>query len=146
MKYIKLFEEQKEEKKKDASYYRDIYNQADREIRYGCEDGIENFMKKFGLSYYYTEDSYNPPMFGKFPIYSIEMGRNGYISCEYFFAEGCFITELSNTPDDPVLSIVRARVEPGKTTKWHCLRGVTELYVILEGIGSVEVGILGRRW
>jgi len=67
------------------------------------------------------------------------------ISREYFFAEGCFITELSNTPDDPVLSIARARVEPGKTTKWHCLRGVTERYVILEGIGRVEVGNLGPQ-
>jgi len=67
------------------------------------------------------------------------------ISREYFFAEGCFITELSNTLDDPVLSIVRARVAPGKTTKWHCLRGVTERYVILDGIGSVEVGNLGPQ-
>ena len=64
------------------------------------------------------------------------------ISREYFFAEGCFITELSNTPDDPAVSIARARVEPGKTTQWHCLRGVTERYVILEGIGRVEVGNL----
>ena len=67
------------------------------------------------------------------------------ISCEYFFAEGCFITELSNTPDDPGLSIARVRVEPGKTTQWHCLQGVTERYVILEGIGSVEVGNLGPQ-
>lgn len=61
---------------------------------------------------------------------------------EYYFAEGCFITELSNTPDDPQLSIARARVEPGKTTRWHYLRGVSERYVILEGSGRVEVGDL----
>ncbi len=61
------------------------------------------------------------------------------IDREYFFAEGCFITELSNTPNDPEVSIARARVEPGKTTKWHSLEGVTERYVILEGIGRVEV-------
>jgi len=67
------------------------------------------------------------------------------ISREYFFAEGCFITELSNTPDDPAVSIARVRVEPGETTQWHCLRGVTERYVILEGIGSVEVGNLGPQ-
>jgi mannose-6-phosphate isomerase-like protein (cupin superfamily) len=67
------------------------------------------------------------------------------ISREYFFAEGCFITELSNTSDDPALSIARVRVAPGKTTQWHCLRGVTERYVILEGIGSVEVGNLGPQ-
>ncbi len=64
------------------------------------------------------------------------------LSSEYFFAEGCFITELSNSPDDPQLSIARARVEPGKTTKWHYLRGVSERYVILEGIGKVEIGEL----
>ncbi len=67
------------------------------------------------------------------------------ISREYFFAEGCFITELSNTPDDPEVSIARVRVEPEKRTKWHYLRGVTERYVILEGIGSVEVGNLGPQ-
>jgi mannose-6-phosphate isomerase-like protein (cupin superfamily) len=63
-------------------------------------------------------------------------------AAEYFFDEGCFITELSNTTDDLGLSIARARVEPGQTTKWHYLRGVTERYVILEGTGEVEVGDL----
>ena len=63
-------------------------------------------------------------------------------SREYYFDEGCFITELSNTPDDPSVSIARARVEPGVTTKWHYLRDVTERYVILEGAGRVEVGDL----
>lgn len=67
------------------------------------------------------------------------------LSCEYFFAEGCFIIELSNTPDDPEVSIARVRVEPGKTTQWHYLRGVTERYVILEGFASVEVGNLGPQ-
>ena len=52
------------------------------------------------------------------------------------------LTELS---DDPLLSIARVRVEPGKTTQWHCLRGVTERYVILESIGSVEVENLGPQ-
>ena len=63
-------------------------------------------------------------------------------SREYYFDEGCFITELSNTSDDPELSIARARVEPGVTTKWHSLKDTTERYVILEGIGRVEVGNL----
>jgi mannose-6-phosphate isomerase-like protein (cupin superfamily) len=63
-------------------------------------------------------------------------------AAEYFFDEGCFITELSNTTDDLALSIARARVEPGQTTQWHYLRGVTERYVILEGTGKVEVGDL----
>lgn len=61
---------------------------------------------------------------------------------EYFFAEGCFITELSNTADDPAVSIARARLEPGKTTRWHYLRGTAERYVVLQGVGSVEVGDL----
>jgi mannose-6-phosphate isomerase-like protein (cupin superfamily) len=64
------------------------------------------------------------------------------IEQEYFFAEGCFITELSNSSDDPELSIARARVEPGKTTQWHYLQGVTERYFILAGKGKVEVGTL----
>ena len=58
---------------------------------------------------------------------------------EYFFAEGCFITELSNSGDDPEVSIARARLEPGKTTRWHYLRGTTERYVVLQGTGLVEV-------
>ena len=61
---------------------------------------------------------------------------------EYYFNEGCYITELSNTENDPSLSIARARVEPKKTTKWHSLKGITERYVILEGTGKVEVGDL----
>jgi len=64
------------------------------------------------------------------------------LSQEYYFDEGCFITELSNTIDDSEVSIARARVESGVTTKWHYLRGVTERYVILEGVGKVEIGEL----
>lgn len=64
------------------------------------------------------------------------------LSAEYYFAEGCFITELSNSTDDLQVSIARARVEPGKTTKWHYLQGITERYMIIEGTGSVEVGDL----
>jgi mannose-6-phosphate isomerase-like protein (cupin superfamily) len=62
------------------------------------------------------------------------------VNSEYFFAEGCFIIEMSNSPDDPDVSIARARVEPGKTTRWHRLVGICERYVILEGKGRVEVG------
>ncbi len=61
---------------------------------------------------------------------------------EYFFAEGCHIIELSNSPEDPAVSIARARVEPGRTTRWHSLDGTTERYVILAGRGRVEVGEL----
>jgi mannose-6-phosphate isomerase-like protein (cupin superfamily) len=60
---------------------------------------------------------------------------------EYLFtAEGCYITELSNTPADPALSIAKARVEPNVTTTWHQLKDVTERYCILEGTGVVEIG------
>ncbi len=61
---------------------------------------------------------------------------------EYFFREGCFITELSNGDHDPAVSIARARLEPGRTTAWHALRDTVERYVILEGSGLVEPGDL----
>lgn len=59
---------------------------------------------------------------------------------EFYFEEGCYITELANSSDDPELSVARARVLPGVTTRWHRLRGTTERYVMLEGRGRVEVG------
>ena len=59
---------------------------------------------------------------------------------EFFTAENCFITEISNSPDDPELSIARARVAAGATTKWHLLKGTTERYYILQGKGLVEIG------
>ena len=61
-------------------------------------------------------------------------------SNEYFFHEGCFILEVSNTPEDPALSVARARVPPGQTTRWHYLRDVTERYLILSGDGEVDIG------
>jgi len=59
---------------------------------------------------------------------------------EFYFKEGCFIIEVSNTADDPDISIARARVEKGKTTRWHWLSNTFERYVILSGKGIVEVG------
>lgn len=59
---------------------------------------------------------------------------------EYYFREGCYITELSNTQDDPELSVAHVRVEAGETTRWHKLVGTTERYLILGGEGSVEIG------
>ena len=62
---------------------------------------------------------------------------------EFFFdVEGCYISELSNSKDDPGLSIAQARVEPGVTTRWHRLANTTERYCILSGIGIVEIGEL----
>lgn len=67
------------------------------------------------------------------------------LSGEYLTDEGCYITEVSNSDDDPGLSIARARVRPGVTTRWHRLRGTAERYVITDGIGRVEVGELPPR-
>lgn len=61
-------------------------------------------------------------------------------AAEYDTPERCYINELTNTPDDPGVSIARARVAPGVTTRWHRLRDTTERYVITEGQGRVEVG------
>jgi len=66
--------------------------------------------------------------------------KSGGDAAEYYFREGCFITELSNDADDPSVSIARARVEPGKTTRWHHLIDTVERYVILSGEGLAEIG------
>ena len=64
---------------------------------------------------------------------------------EFYTPEKCHIIELSNTSDDPDVSIARARVEPGITTRWHRVVGTAERYVILEGKGRVEVGTLAPQ-
>ena len=64
------------------------------------------------------------------------------LSNEFYTPEKCYITELSNTPDDPDASIARARVKPGVTTRWHWLKGTVERYYIVNGRGRVEVGEL----
>lgn len=61
-------------------------------------------------------------------------------AAEYYFVEGCFITEWWNSPHDDEVSVARARVEPGVRTRLHRLKGTTERYLILEGQGRVEVG------
>ncbi|MCX7966666.1 MAG: cupin domain-containing protein [Syntrophorhabdaceae bacterium] len=63
-------------------------------------------------------------------------------SKEFYFKEGCYIIEQYNTPLDPKISIARARVEPGKKTRWHRLKDTTERYYILNGTGMVEIGPL----
>lgn len=72
----------------------------------------------------------------------IPLVKKNDTSSEYYFEEGCFITELSNSENDPELSIAQARVEPGKKTRWHCLDGISERYLILNGQGIVEIGNL----
>jgi mannose-6-phosphate isomerase-like protein (cupin superfamily) len=61
---------------------------------------------------------------------------------EYPIVEGCGVLEIWNRPDDPALSVARARVAPGVTTRWHRLAGTIERYLILAGRGRVEVGDL----
>jgi|YelNatPaOPRAMG01_1025707.scaffolds.fasta_scaffold221680_1 hypothetical protein len=50
------------------------------------------------------------------------------LEAEFYISEKCFITELSNSADDPDVSIARARVEPGVTARWHRLKGISERY------------------
>ena len=64
---------------------------------------------------------------------------------EFYTSEKCYITELSNVPEDPDVSISQARVEPGVTTQWHRLKGTAERYYILSGKGIMEVGDLPPR-
>ncbi len=67
------------------------------------------------------------------------------LSNEFYTFEKCYITELSNTSDDPDVSIARAKVEPGVTTRWHRLMGTAERYYIVNGRGRVEVGKLSPK-
>jgi mannose-6-phosphate isomerase-like protein (cupin superfamily) len=59
---------------------------------------------------------------------------------EFHTDEQCYIIESSNTDNDPEVSIARARVLPGITTRWHKVIDTAERYVILSGIGVVEIG------
>ena len=63
-------------------------------------------------------------------------------AAESYTAERCYIAELSNTAEDPDVSIARARVAPGVMTRWHRVVDTIERYVILDGRGRVEVGTL----
>lgn len=59
---------------------------------------------------------------------------------EYWFREGCYITELWNAESDPAVSVVRARIEAGGVTRWHQLDAITERYLVLSGQGRVQLG------
>jgi len=59
---------------------------------------------------------------------------------EFWFREGCHITEWANEAESADVSIARARVRPGATTRRHALDGITERYVILAGAGRAEIG------
>ena len=63
------------------------------------------------------------------------------LKTEFSTGERCYIIESANATNDH-LSIARARVEPGVTTKWHCVEGTEERYILAEGRGRVEIGDL----
>ncbi|MDP4611513.1 MAG: cupin domain-containing protein [Opitutales bacterium] len=67
------------------------------------------------------------------------------LECEFYTEEKCYITELSNSSADPDVSIARARIVPGVTTRLHRLSKSFERYVILSGTGEVEVGELPKQ-
>lgn len=58
---------------------------------------------------------------------------------EYLTDERCHILELSNSEDDAAVSVARARVAPGVTTKKHCVKGTEERYVIVRGCGEIHI-------
>jgi mannose-6-phosphate isomerase-like protein (cupin superfamily) len=58
-----------------------------------------------------------------------------------FTPERCYIAENCGcSTGDAKVSIARARVKPGVTTKAHHLKGVQEIYLIVKGKGKVVVG------
>ena len=71
--------------------------------------------------------------------------RRSRAEAEFFTPERCYILELSNSAEDDAVSIARARVLPGVTTRWHKVLGTAERYVILEGQGLVEVAGIGSQ-
>jgi mannose-6-phosphate isomerase-like protein (cupin superfamily) len=58
---------------------------------------------------------------------------------EYLTPERCYIAENHS---DPAVSIARATVKPGVTTKAHHLKGVQEIYIIISGTAKAAVGSL----
>ena len=63
--------------------------------------------------------------------------KNNQHTEEFFFEEGCYITELWNEKTDKAVSIAKARLTPGQTTLKHALINTVERYVILQGEGEV---------
>jgi mannose-6-phosphate isomerase-like protein (cupin superfamily) len=58
---------------------------------------------------------------------------------EHHIEERCFIAELLNTAQDPSVSVARARVEPGVTTKRHRVVGTEERYIVVQGTGEMRI-------
>jgi mannose-6-phosphate isomerase-like protein (cupin superfamily) len=64
---------------------------------------------------------------------------------EFMTDENVYILESWRSPADPSLSIARARLAPGATSVPHILVGTAERYVIIDGVGALEVAGLGGR-
>lgn len=58
---------------------------------------------------------------------------------EVWVTERCYITELHNSDLVPDGSLALSRVSPGVTTQLHALKGVQEIYIVLQGSGIVEI-------
>jgi len=61
------------------------------------------------------------------------------IPYEYLTPERCYIAENFSDKD---VSIARATVKPGVTTKAHHLKKIQEIYIIMAGEGKVTFGDL----
>lgn len=59
---------------------------------------------------------------------------------EFWTDERCWIKETANDQGDEMVSIARARVEPGVITHWHQLTGIAERYIVVSGCGRVQIG------
>ena len=64
--------------------------------------------------------------------------QNAADSEEILTAEGCYITECWNRPDDADVSIAKARVAPNSSTVKHRL-DVDERYIVTAGRGVVVI-------
>ena len=59
---------------------------------------------------------------------------------EFMTPENCSILESWNSEADSAVSIARARVKPGESTKLHRVRGLIERYLIVAGHGIATIG------
>jgi mannose-6-phosphate isomerase-like protein (cupin superfamily) len=68
--------------------------------------------------------------------------KKGSEAIEFDTKERCSIAEIANDPGDEWVSVAKARVSPGVTTAWHKLKDISERYIIIAGIGKMEIGNL----
>ncbi len=61
------------------------------------------------------------------------------LDSEFEIEERCFIVEMLSAGADPSCSIARARVKPGVSTALHSVSGTVERYIILQGVGEVQL-------